>query len=170
MKEEDITLFVDEEHNEETSSDKSDKDSEKHRKKQRKMENAVYLNVVSTDGNNEHSKEGDVTRTTRNETNTASSWDDERQKPPRKKDRSKKPAFISIATSLQKIHTKSENENNPETHSGCSTKPVSAQCEVCSEKFQSRSKLFAHLKESGHAVLKSVSVPTPKKRIGKVKK
>jgi len=38
------------------------------------------------------------------------------------------------------------------------SEPIVSRCQTCDEEFSSRSKLFSHLKESGHATLKTSNI------------
>uniref|UniRef100_A0A1I7YWR3 DnaJ homolog subfamily C member 21 n=1 Tax=Steinernema glaseri TaxID=37863 RepID=A0A1I7YWR3_9BILA len=61
-----------------------------------------------------------------------------------------------------------KNKDTVKEEDGAPTGPKEAFCDACREKFESRSRLFAHLKETGHATLKT-GTPAPAKK-GKKKK
>ena len=74
--------------------------------------------------------------------------DDEigKQKPPKKKNRQRKPAEISVKPATTKsTKTKPKKETTTSTDLKCS---------VCHEAFDSRNKLFKHIEVTGHAALK----------------
>lgn len=70
--------------------------------------------------------------------------DDEigKQKPPKKKNRQRKPATPAPPT-------------KPAKKDPAATKSAALKCTVCSETFDSRNKLFRHIESTGHAALKS---------------
>ena len=74
--------------------------------------------------------------------------DDEigKQKPPKKKNRQRKPAEISV-----KPATTKSTKTKPKTETTTST---DLKCSVCHEAFDSRNKLFKHIEVTGHAALK----------------
>lgn len=47
---------------------------------------------------------------------------------------------------------------------------IESSCQICYEEFESRTKLFKHIRDSGHAVLKTVNEKTKKDNKKKPKK
>lgn len=79
--------------------------------------------------------------------------------------------FAQTSKTLEKRKTKQKDAKEVSDAPPKPTGPIESKCDNCGEVFESRSKLFSHLKLTGHATLKGPNTPnTAGKKAKKGKK
>uniref|UniRef100_A0AAF5D6B5 J domain-containing protein n=1 Tax=Strongyloides stercoralis TaxID=6248 RepID=A0AAF5D6B5_STRER len=63
----------------------------------------------------------------------------------------------------KKSKRRDKNISNQETHT-VNSQPIPSSCSICNQIFESRTKLFNHIRTEGHAQLKTIDIQTEKKK------